>query len=75
MKNCKCNGCHSEEKRFCLMKDDDGHDYLVPWELRDRFNELVEDEDNWEAFAEEFADMETGVHPSWISFTDPREER
>lgn len=61
--------------RYCLMKDDDGHDYLVPWELRERFNELVEDEDEWEEFNEVFSGMMCPVHPSFISFTDPRVER
>ena len=67
-----CGGC---KKRYCLMEDDDCHTYLIPWELRDRFNELVEDEDNWEDFEKEFGEMGVGVHPSHISFTDPREER
>jgi len=70
----KClDGC--DKPRFCFEKDDDGHDYLIPWELRDRFNKLVEDEDNWEEFTKEFGDMCIGKNPSHISFTDPREER
>lgn len=64
-----------KSRRFCFKKDDSGHDYLVPWELRDRFRELVEDEDAWEAFEETFGNMRINIHPSFISFTDPKEER
>ena len=74
MSDCCGGKCDCDKQRFCLVKDEDGHDYLIPWEMRSKFDELSESEDAWEKFECEFGNMRTGIHPSCISFAEPKEE-
>ena len=51
-----------EYKRVYVTKDDDGHDYIIPWELKDDFNTELENgyDDEFESFNEKFGDYMTG---------------
>lgn len=65
------------EKRFRFVKDDDGHDYLIPAELEKEF-ELwliaVEDwDDTWNG--PDFDQYRTSMSPNNYTFTDPKEDK
>ena len=71
-----------DEKRFYFDSDDDGHDYLVPLEMRDLFREMLEDcfghtwgDDDYYAsqnrFEEKFGKMRIGMSTRFYSFTNP----
>lgn len=32
--------------KYCLVSDDDGHDYVIPADKRDEWNRLIDDEMN-----------------------------
>ena len=69
------------DKRFYFDTDDSGHDYLVPLELKEDFQNMSEDcyKDrtgmNFEAienFEDKFGSMRIGESITRYSFTDPR---
>ena len=69
------------EQRFYFTKDDSGHDYLVPLELKEDWRKMFEDcykdrtgmnYDAIEKFEEKFGAMRIGESISRYSFTDPR---
>jgi hypothetical protein len=61
-------------KRYCLVKDDDGHTYLVPVEEKELFDELLDSgEDGEDDFITHFDPMRLGCHPSCLTFTDPKQ--
>jgi hypothetical protein len=49
----------SETKRYFFSKDDDGHSYMIPVELRQEWLELREDDEAW-------------AKPEWDKFEDCR---
>jgi len=59
--------------RYYLMQDEDSHWYLVPQDREDEFNTLSENEDEWEAFEDEFGGCRIDG-PHRLTFTDPRED-
>ena len=62
------------DERFCFLKDDDGHNYLVPVRLHKRFDEALEhgEEDCGVAFCNEFSKYEVGRSISSYSFISPK---
>jgi len=65
----------AKEKRYCFMKDNDGHSYLVPFELNGRFIDVLDEcseRDKWIKFEAEFGNMRLHYHPNCYSFTDPK---
>jgi len=65
-------------KRWCFERDDEGHWYLIPFELQSAFydmEEACEGGDNLDAcndFTDMFGKMMIGCHPSCYTFTDPK---
>lgn len=65
-----------EEKRFVMMKDDDSHLYIIPLELKEKFESMEEEankNDDHEDFCNMFDQYRTSMHMSNYSFTDPKE--
>ena len=75
------------EQRFRFAKDDDGHDYLIPANLKEKFDEWLEhqgrlwepglsDEEFKRIEAEysgpDFNDYRADYHPSNYTFLDPQ---
>ena len=69
--------------RIRILTDDNGHNYAVPIEKCDRFNELLNllgDDENrprnsaalWREWAEVFQPLELGYHLTCYSFADLR---
>lgn len=59
------------KKRFRLLSDDDGHDYLVEVGKEKAFREFLDAGPYWKNYkGEEFESI--GSHFSIYSFTDPR---
>jgi hypothetical protein len=64
-----------EEERWCFAKDDDGHDFLIPAKLKEKF-----DKDMEEAYVTgnfglvDWTSEYRCCHPSWYTFTDPKGE-
>ena len=48
--------------QIVIKSDDDGHEYVIPADKADRFDELLEqgEEDGYEAFSKEFEDYRAG---------------
>jgi len=76
------------EKRYRFVKDEDGHDYMIPAGKRDEFDRWVEHQSRlWEPglsdeefrsreaeyTGEDFGDHRISMHPSNYTFTDPQE--
>ena len=66
------------DERFCLMPDDSGHWYIVPWQQRDAFEQwLVDVGKYWDELPggdepkRPVGARELGRHPSFVSFTNP----
>lgn len=63
-------------KRYCLVRDDDSHWYLIPQKLKSSF-EVLEAEanavDDYEFFNKTFEKYRSNG-PHCITFTDPKEE-
>lgn len=61
-------------KRCLFVSDNDGHNYVIPFELKDDFNRLLEkseDEDDWEEFGDMFDEYQIGGCPSIVEiYTD-----
>lgn len=53
--------------RFCLVEDDDGHWYLIPWGMEDRFQKWVE----CEGGRIDFNQYAINCCPSRVSFENP----
>lgn len=76
-----CPKC--EPQRFRFVKDDDGHDYLIPAELENQFNEWVAESDPWREPQDEedvydgpsFDEYRTDMSPNNYTFTDPKEDK
>lgn len=69
------------EKRFRFMTDDDGHVYLIPADMREKFLEMEEDvyltvldQGGVEKFIETFDQYRVGSSVSAYSFTDPQND-
>ena len=65
------------EQRFRFMEDDDGHVYLIPAELREKFLEMEEDgytTGDFNKFIDTFDQYRKGYSISVYSFTDPQED-
>ena len=63
----------SEEKRYCFVGDDDGHDYLIPVERREEFRLLIVNgyaTNDFGQFEDEFESMRIGSC-RLFSFTSP----
>jgi len=52
----------SEYQKVFIASDDDGHEYVIPYELKDKFYKLNLQED-WEAFDESFGKYICGGDP------------
>jgi len=65
------------EKRFRLVKDDDGHSYVIPAGLLKEFHAWVEAAaDEYEGYTgPSFEDFALSYHPSAYTFTDWKEDR
>lgn len=60
-------------KRFRLLSDDDGHEYLVEVGKEEKFQEWLDAAPYWENYTgEEFESI--GSHFSTYSFCDPRRD-
>lgn len=64
-----------EEQRYCFIKDDDSHNYLIPVEYAKHFTELLEngEDDCYAAFNNEFDQYRVDAMTNW-SFTNPKED-
>lgn len=63
------------KERFCFVKDDDGHTYMIPADRRrefDKWLETIEDYDAvpWSGY--DFEDCRLRHAPQCYSFTDPQ---
>lgn len=60
--------------RYCFVRDDDCHNYLIPVEAKARFLLLLEtgEEDYWGTFNDEFEQYMIDAMTNW-TFTDPKE--
>jgi hypothetical protein len=61
---------------YSLLKDDDGHSYVVPVELVTEFFEMEEDinegrDEYANKFNERFGEYRLGYHPSGLEFACP----
>lgn len=63
-----------EEQRFCFVRDDDCHNYLINVDDKERFLTLLRDgeDDYWATFNEEFDQFRIDAMTNW-TFTDPKE--
>lgn len=64
-------------QRYSFLKDNDGHLYLVPVELKQEFNNLLkkaEKNDDHDEFNDKFEKCRCGSHLSTYTFTNPTEE-
>lgn len=62
--------------RFCLLQDDDCHWYLVPVELKPKFQSMADNarvQEDFERFDDEFGKFRCGGGPSNYSFENPEE--
>ena len=55
--------------RYCFRQDDDGHWYLIEVGKIDMFEALLNKDDDYESFNENFSSI--GCSPSCYSFKDP----
>lgn len=63
-------------KRFCFVKDEDSHLYLLPLELKDKFEKVCEESyqsDEFDEFENLFSQYRQGSNISSFSFSDPKE--
>lgn len=63
------------EERFRFMKDDDGHVYLIPAELKELFMALEDigyTTNAYNKFIDTFDQYRVGESISGFTFTDPR---
>ena len=62
--------------RYCFVKDDDCHLYMIPVTMREEFNTLSEkaadDYDAQDEFEKKFGDMRPGTGLSYITFENPK---
>lgn len=64
-----------KDKRYRFKTDDDGHWYIIPANLEEKFCKLCYDtDDDYIAFNDKFGHMMIGCHPSCYTFTDPVED-
>lgn len=62
--------------KLCFMKDDDGHYFSIPIELKVKFEEMMAeayDSDNFDDFEIEFGHMQLDRHISCYSFENLEE--
>jgi hypothetical protein len=60
-------------KRWRLVKDDDGHSYVIPAEFQEGFEKWVEAMSNdSEWVGVDFEKYSLGGDPSCVTFTDPK---
>lgn len=57
----------SELEKHCLVRDDDGHWYVIPVCMADRFRYL-EETNEYQTFDDEFSSMAIGGSPSMVEF-------
>ena len=63
-----------ELKRFRLLRDDDGHDYLIEVGKEKAFEKWIAAGPYWENYkGEDFNEARIGSHFSTYSFADPRQ--
>lgn len=62
-----------DSKQYFLGQDQDTHWYLVPQEMRQKWDALkdYEDDDEVDAFIAAFGEMRINRHPSRVVFTQP----
>lgn len=58
-------------QRYRIMNDDSGHQYVIPAELRDEFEVLLEDPDTFE---DKFGECRLGKHLACLTFIDPKQD-
>lgn len=61
--------------RYCFVRDEDCHNYLIPVELKERFVHLLAngEDDYWATFNNEFEGYGIDAMTNW-TFTDPKED-
>jgi hypothetical protein len=66
----------SVKKRWRFASDNDGHHYCIPADMGKRFDELLAkgDEDEFEAFNDEFEEYRASGSVELFTFTDPKED-
>lgn len=66
----------SKSQKFCFVKDEDSHLYLIPLELKSKFVELCEfayKTDDFDEFESLFGKYMKGTSISNFSFENPEE--
>jgi hypothetical protein len=65
----------TSDGRWCFASDDDGHDYLIPVELREKFKADMEKAYSSDDFSGvDWVDQyRTGCHINCYSFADPKD--
>lgn len=61
------------DQRYCFVRDEDCHNYLIPVELKERFKFLLDsgEDDWWATFNDEFEQYRIDSMTYW-TFTDPK---
>lgn len=66
-----------EQQRFCFVKDDDSHLYIIPYEMKEEFNDLHDqsyETEDFDLFEEKFQKYRQGASLSSFSFENPKYE-
>lgn len=70
---CKCDARAASLRRWRFVRDDDGHDYMIPADEQDEFQRWLDAGPYWEGYeGEDFNARRIGGSPSLYSFTDPK---
>ncbi len=56
--------------KYCIVKDDSGHDYIIPFDRSGDWNSFLESQDAQDGVLPKWA-REIGWHPSRIAFENP----
>jgi len=63
-------------QRFRFMRDDDGHDYIIPADEEAQFRRWLACGPYWEGYeGYDYNDCAIGCSPSCYTFTDPQETK
>lgn len=61
-----------KQERYCIVRDDSGHDYFIPSHLFDQFEEWAYQGN--EDLDDVFEPLRCNCHPSTYTFTDIRDK-
>ena len=60
------------EKRYRIMSDYDGHNYLIEEFESEEFQKLLDTDDDFKSFSERFHSRMCSMSSNFLTFTDPK---